>query len=72
MVCTMTCVACIMSWLAVMLALTRHVYSWNFVYTDQTCKKYMAAGAGALVLITAVLAVLSLTTSIMLAVQSAF
>jgi hypothetical protein len=72
MVCTMTCVACIMSWLAVMLALTRHVYSWSFVYTDKTCKKYMAAGAGALVLITAVLAVLSLTTSIMLAVQSAF
>ena len=44
----------------------------ELVYTDKTCKKHMAAGAGASVLTTAVLAVLSLTMSIILAVQSAF
>lgn len=45
---------------------------WSCVYTDSTCKKYMTTGAGALVLTTAVLAVLSSTMSFILAVQSAF
>ena len=44
----------------------------ELVYTDTTCKKHVAAGAGASVLTTAVLAVLSLTLSIISAVQSAF
>ena len=44
----------------------------ELIYTDKRCKTHMAAGAGALVLTTAVLAVLSSTMSIILAVQSAF